>query len=96
MKSVYKVLLVLVWAAFGILNYGLLLGGFTHEFPDQDHMSISVGMGIVGPLATPAAILTIGPPYHFLLKPYTTEQRWEAFHKSAPELDREYFEQHYN
>lgn len=92
MKNLKKILLAVLWVACGILNYGLFLGDFTYQFPDQSNMEEAVVGAVGGPFMTPAALLVPGPPYHFLWKPYTTEQRWVAFHERFPHLDRAYFD----
>jgi hypothetical protein len=87
--------LAILWVACGYMNYGLTLGHGTHRYPDQSNVGFAVFMGVGGPFAVPAVLVTCSP-YHWRTVPLTTEQRWQEFHKSAPDLSREYFEQHYN
>lgn len=90
------ILLAVLWIPCGYLNYGLLLGGFTHQFPYMPNMTEAVVGAIIGPFGTPAALIVPGPPYHFLLKPKTVEERWQIFHEQLPSLSREYFDEKYN
>lgn len=92
----FRIILLVLWIPCGFLNYGLFLGGFTHQFPYMPNTSEAVTGLLVGPIATPAALLVPGPPYHFLLKPKTTEERWRIFHEQLPTLSREYFDEQYN
>lgn len=86
---------VIFWLLCGFVGYGLTLGYDTHQWPDQDNVGFSVFIGAAGPFGMVAS-LCLSRPYHWRLKPFTTEERWKAFHESAPHLSREYFEQNYN
>jgi len=86
--------LVVLWVGCGYVDYGFVLGEFTHEFPWDYHTAFAIEMGLGGPLSLPASLS--GPHHHWLTKPYTVEERWQAFHKRWPLLTREEFEQYYN
>lgn len=94
-KTIWRIVLLISWCWCGYLNYGYTLGSLTHKYPDSDHVAISIFMAVGGPIAAPAVLIT-AQPMHWRTKPLTTEERWDAFHKNAPSLSREYFEQHYN
>lgn len=86
-----KFLVLVLWFGIGFINYGFNLGGFTHRFPDQRNMTPAVMGFILGPMAVPATAVVIGYN-HWLLVPYTKEQRWEYFNQMYPDLGRDYFE----
>lgn len=90
-----KYFIIAIWLICSYVNWGLTMGYFSHRFPDQDQVAISVFTSIMGPMGTPVVLL-IGHPYHWQIKPYDAETRWEYFHQSAPDIDREWFERHYN
>lgn len=83
-----------IWLLFGFLNYGLLLGGFTDEFPYMDAHGPAIFGAIGGPLGTPAAL--IFSHGKFRLKGFSREERWQIFNKKYEGyLDREYFDSRY-
>lgn len=90
-----KLGIAVFWIACGIHNWGFTLGDFSHRFPDQINTDVAGFYALVGPCGIPAVLLATGDR-HWLLKPLTTEQRWEAFHKRFPDLGRDDFEQDYD
>lgn len=91
-KVILLVLALTLWATIGFFNYGYTLGYFTNEFPDQKNIALARFTAMMGPMALPAIYLVIDTD-HWLLKPYTKEQRWQAFHERYPDLSRKYFEE---
>lgn len=87
----YILALVVLWAGFGFFNYGYTLGYFTYHWPDSSNLGISLVTAVAGPIGTPA-VLIAGNTRHWLLKPYTTEQRWKIFQGMYPHLTRKDFE----
>lgn len=83
------------WLTCSFFAWGFTMGSFTHSFPKGDHVGISAFMAIGGPFGLIISILC-GHPNHWRVKPMSTEERWQYFHKDNPELDREYFERIYN
>jgi hypothetical protein len=86
---------VVLWIACGYCAWGLTLGYFTYHYPADSNSGIAGSMAIFGPVGLLAAGL-VYQPHHWRVVPMTTEERWEAFHKSEPTASREYFEQRYN
>lgn len=82
----------IIWVACSFFNYGYVLGGNTHRFPDQQNQAGAIAIALTGPFGVPATAIVSGF-HHWLLKPYTTDQRWEAFHKRWPNLSRDNFEE---
>lgn len=91
----YVCLVAAVWIICGYFNYGYALGHMTYDFPMGNSFLGSIAIGLTGPLGVPAILLADGTK-HWRLKPYTTEQRWEAFHSRFPNLGREIFEEDWN
>ena len=91
----WKVAVAILWLGCGFVNYGLSLGYFSHKFPWMNNESEAILAGLTGPLGLPADAIVFFP-FHWQLKPYSTEQRWEFFQKEFPRLDRAYFEQEEN
>lgn len=91
MKMPFLFLILGLWAAAGYFNYGYTLGYFTHHYPDDENTGIAAAMAIAGPFGIPAVVFG-GGTKHWLTKPKTTEERWQAFHALYPSLDRDYFE----
>lgn len=87
---------IAVYLLCSVINYGLILGLFTHKFPYQMHYDIAVAVAFAGPLGTPAAIVHSLPHFRFRLRHLSVEERWVHFHKTFPSLDREEFERSYN
>jgi hypothetical protein len=88
-----KLAVFVLWCVCGFVNWGLTLGSFTHEFPTQSHTGIASFAALMGPPGL-LAILFCSSPYHWRVKPMTTEERWNAF--EYKDLGRAYWEQHYN
>jgi hypothetical protein len=82
--------LSLLWLACSYANWGLTMGYFSHEYPDQSNIGISTFNAFGGPFALPAS-LTLQPRY-WRVKPMTVEERWQAFHENFPHLTRAYFD----
>ena len=85
-----KTLFVVGWLACSFVDYGLMLGHDTHRWPDQEAQSAAIFFAFPGPFTLPVVLLS--NPYHWRLKPLTTEERWGAFHELYPNLNREEFE----
>lgn len=90
-----KVLAAVLWVARGFHNYGFTLGDMTHQFPEADNRGVAYFTALAGPLALPPVFL-ITLDKHWLLTPYTTERRWQEFHKEFPSLDHDEFERTWN
>lgn len=90
-----KVWFVLIWLVCAFHNYGYTLGYFTHEYPAQSHRGIAPVMALSGPFGVPAVYFG-SLDKHWLLRPLTTVQRWEAFHRLYPSLTREYFDREHD
>lgn len=88
-------IIIAIWLGCGFVDYGLMLGYLTHLAPEQANVGFSVAAACGGPLSIPA-VLALTAPYHWRIKPLTTEQRWEEFDRQWPTLGRAYFEQNYN
>jgi hypothetical protein len=76
------------WCFIGWTNYHYELGTETAKYPYMEHSHFAIGMAVGGPLAWPAVHMG---PVVWLDKPYTCQQRWEAFQEFAPELGMKYF-----
>lgn len=84
---------ITLWLTCSFFAYGLSLGQFTNEFPDQDEMAFVVPWSLFGgPFSLIVAATMSIENQHWLLKPYTTEQKWQYFNKMYPELGRDYFD----
>ena len=82
---------IVIWLACSVFSYGVMLGDFTHKYPDSSHVYSSVVISMFGPFAIPA-VCFLGDPSHFRLKPIPKEERYQIFHKKYPNLTREDFE----
>ena len=84
--------LIVLWVVCGWINWHLTLGDFTARFPEYNHVGISTFMAVAGPLGLPVALI-LGQPLTWQGKPYTCQQRWDAFNARCPHLGMEYFRQ---
>ena len=84
-------LIVLLWVLCGILAWGYTMGEFSSEWPYFNHINIASWMAAFGPVGLGVAYLS--GKGEFRLRPMSKEERWEAFHKAFPALDRSYFEE---
>jgi hypothetical protein len=93
-KAVGIALIIVFWIACGYVNFGLTLGKFTHNFPDQYNLDVAEFAAFTGPFGLPVSLLS--GPHHWRTTPLTTEERWEAFQKMFPGLGREWFDRQNN
>jgi hypothetical protein len=90
-----KFIVVIAWLFCSFIDYGLFLGSFTHEFPDQLHTKAAITWSLIfGPFGLP--IVAVMGNGHWRVKPLTPEERWQAFHERWPILDRKYFNENEN
>lgn len=90
-----KILIALLWIACAIHNWGFTLGETTHHYPMSNNIGISLFTAASGPFGVPA-VFCVGLDSHWMLSPLSTEERWQAFHKRWPSLDRDEFEETWN
>lgn len=86
-----RYLIAILWVSVGFFNYGYTLGYFTYHWPENSHLDIAVFTAVFGPFAT-SGVLISGNTKHWLLKPYTTEERWKIFQDKYPHLTRKDFD----
>lgn len=87
--------IVVLWAACGYGAWGLTMGHFTHQYPYMPNTGISTFTAAFGPAGLFAA-LVCEQPYHWLVKPKATEERWQIYHETYPNFPRSRFERDYN
>lgn len=87
----------IMWAVCGYINWGLTLGAFDHQYPWEDCTSPAAITALAGPFGTPAVLL-LGHPFHWRVKPPTADERFKAYQAQYGEkwATRERFEQRYN
>ncbi len=92
-------LIVVLYIAFGVLNWGLTLGYFTDRFPYFPNCIVAFMMAASGFFATPAILIVnyvTFKSFHWKVKPYTKEERWEIFQQQGLGLlGRDYFDKHH-
>lgn len=86
------IIFILVWIACGVFSYSSALGYFTYKYPWRRNTRFAVRMATLGILSVPASLIC-GDIHHLRLRPLSTEERWEAFHKEFPSLSKDYFEE---
>lgn len=85
--------LVPLWLVCGFLNWGMIMGKFTDEYPEFNQVPIATfaaATGVPGLIAS--FVFGAG---HWRLVPLTKEQSWEAYHKLFPDLAYSDFESTY-
>lgn len=82
------------WAFCAVLAWGLTLGSFTARYPYARHGNIATWMAGAGPIGLIVALFH--PPYSFLLRPLSREERWREHRREFPYLSRAYFDEHDN
>ena len=90
-RKAKKMLLLLLWLGCFVFNRGYYIGGFTLEYPDQQHVGFATMFSMAGPFALPVAIMyaSTGAPY--MWNGYSCQQRWEEFKRDGNSLDKRYF-----
>lgn len=83
-------IIAVVWVVFGVFAYGLILGDWTHSYPDQKHYA-SFFFGIISPAALFPVIYLLATRRlkYFRLRPLSRQQRWSEFERKFPLLAKE-------
>lgn len=76
MKKIIAI--ILIWIACGIVNWGFVLGDFTHDYPYQDNRWIAAYTSIFGPMGTIAIPFCV-KHWEWQFKPLTVSERWREF-----------------
>jgi hypothetical protein len=85
-----------LWIVAGVFAYALTLAYFTSQYPQSDHIIVSILTGISGPIGLFVSFFASNRGKHGLqFKPYDLETRWVHFHEKFDCLSREYFEEKY-
>ena len=89
-----SLIVILIWLGLGVFGAAASLHSFTREYPDQNHEGAFWMLCLLGPISFTCGLFswamenTIGLRFRSLPK----EERWKAFQKAYPGLDRDYFE----